>query len=232
MAPMRLILVRHGQTSSNLGGLLDTDEPGADLTALGRTQAAALPGALEGRQISAIYASTLVRTQQTAAPLAAARMLEVHIRAGVREIGAGSMEMLGDPASVRTYLETAFAWSEGDLDLRMPGGESGHEVYGRYDEVVAEAAASVDGAGAAVVVSHGAIIRSWTAARASNVTTAHSARNALSNTGIVVLEGSPAAGWTAVTWEDEPVVGPHDDGDGPGGEPYTPGEPLARSPRD
>ena len=230
---MRLILVRHGQTTSNLGGLLDTDEPGADLTALGRNQAAALPQALAGHQIAALYASTLVRTQQTAAPLAAARSMEVQVRPGVREVSAGSMEMLGDEVSVRTYLETVLAWSDGDLDLRMPGGENGHEVYGRFDAVVDEAAAAVDGGGAALVVSHGAVIRSWTAARATNVTTLHAARNALANTGVVVLAGSPTDGWTVLTWGGHPVgdpVDPH--GDGPAGEPlWRTGEP-ARSPRD
>ena len=229
---MRLILVRHGQTASNLGGLLDTDEPGADLTDLGRSQAEALPQALADQRVTALYASTLVRTQQTAAPLAAVLSMEVQVRPGVREVSAGSMEMLGDAASVTTYLETVLAWSDGDLDLRMPGGESGHEVYGRFDAVVEEAARAVDGGGAAVVVSHGAVIRSWTAARAVNVTTMHVARNALSNTGVVVLDGSPADGWTAVTWEGRPVVGPAHAKDGPAGEPlWRTGEP-ARSPRD
>src|SRR5665647_1038410 len=75
--PMRLILVRHGQTSSNISRALDTAEPGPDLTDLGRAQAAALSRVLDGAPIGAIYASTLVRTQQTAAPLAAAHGLDV-----------------------------------------------------------------------------------------------------------------------------------------------------------
>ena len=220
---MRLILVRHGQTPSNLGGLLDTDEPGAHLTDLGRRQAEALPGALGGEAFEVLYASTLVRTQQTAAPLASAAGLEVQVRPGVREISAGELEMLGDPGSVRIYLETAFAWSAGDLDRRMPGGEDGHEVFGRYDAVVEEVVAS--GARTAVVVSHGAIIRAWCAARAANVTTGLAARHALSNTGAVVLDGTPRAGWTALTWEGRAVGGPELDGslaDGPAGEPFIP----------
>src|SRR5450755_4342821 len=77
---MRLLLVRHGQTSSNLGRLLDTDHPGADLTPLGRAQAAALVGSLGPQPIDAVYASTLVRTQQTAAPLGAWLGLQVMVR--------------------------------------------------------------------------------------------------------------------------------------------------------
>lgn len=65
---MRLLLVRHGQTPSNVEFLLDTAVPGPGLTALGERQAAALPEALADEDIEALYVSTLVRTQLTAAP--------------------------------------------------------------------------------------------------------------------------------------------------------------------
>ncbi|MCV9993183.1 histidine phosphatase family protein [Paeniglutamicibacter sp. ZC-3] len=112
---MRLILIRHGQTTSNVGHHLDTGEPGASLTDLGREQARALPAALAATTIEAIYASTLLRTQQTAAPLAAALGLEVGIRAGLREIPAGTLEMANDEASIEAYLSVAFGWADGPL---------------------------------------------------------------------------------------------------------------------
>lgn len=90
---MRIILIRHGQTASNIGRYLDTAEPGAPLTVLGQEQAQALPAALEDERIDAIYASTLMRTQQTAQPLAQARGLEIQVRVGLREISAGDLEM-------------------------------------------------------------------------------------------------------------------------------------------
>ena len=61
-----LILLRHGQTTSNVGRHLDTALPGAELTELGRTQAAAA-----GRDIMDTYAparvvtSKALRAQQT-----------------------------------------------------------------------------------------------------------------------------------------------------------------------
>lgn len=217
---MRLILVRHGQTSSNVGGMLDTDRPGADLDELGRKQARKLIDVLGHEPIEAIYASTLVRTQQTAAPLAAGLGLETHIRDGLREISAGDLEMLSDEASVRAYLETIFEWSAGNLEVRVPGGETGHEVFDRYDEVIAEAADS--GVGTAVVVSHGAVIRSWTAARVDNITADYAAWRPVANTGAVILEGNPRDGWHALDWEGEALGGPAVDtqaSDGPAGEP-------------
>lgn len=207
---MRLILIRHGQTTSNVDGLLDTDEPGAGLTGLGFRQAAALPEALADELIEVLYASTLLRTQQTAAPLAAALGLDVRVRGGLREVRAGRLEMSGDVADVRHYSDTAFAWSAGNLELRMPFGESGAEVYGRYDAVIDEISRS--GVGTAAVVSHGAVIRSWAAVRARNITTDFAAQNWLTNTGVVILDGSPHDGWDALTWDGHPLSGPEVDG--------------------
>ncbi|WP_405670404.1 histidine phosphatase family protein [Streptomyces sp. NBC_01530] len=213
---MRLLLVRHGQTPSNVDFLLDTAVPGPGLTALGERQAAALPEALADEDIEALYASTLVRTQLTAAPLAAARGLDVLVRDGIRELTAGDLEMLpGDTEQGALYMKTVFAWAAGDTALRMPGGESGAEALARYDAVVAEAAGS--GAGTVAMVSHGAAIRMWTAARADNVDVPFAAARPLDNTGVVILEGSPTDGWKALTWEGATVAPSGDSG--PAGRP-------------
>ncbi|MFE5405698.1 histidine phosphatase family protein [Streptomyces sp. NPDC056580] len=212
---MRLLLVRHGQTPSNVGRLLDTAVPGPGLTPLGERQAAALPGALAGEDIEAVYASTLLRTRLTAAPLAAVRGLEVIVRDGIREVTAGDLEMLpGDSPRGELYLRTVFAWAAGDTAARIPGGESGEETLARYDAVVAEAAAS--GAATVAMISHGAAIRLWTAARAANVDVGFAAARPLRNTGVVVLEGSPSDGWKALAWEGA-TVEPAGEG-GPAGE--------------
>lgn len=214
---MRLILVRHGQTASNVAGLLDTDEPGAQLTGLGLRQAAALPDVLDGERIDVLYASTLVRTQQTAAPLAASLGLDVRVRDGLREVRAGALEMRGDAAAVQLFCDTTFAWSLGDVDVRLPGAESGAEVFARYDEVIDEIARSR--VGTATVFSHGTVIRTWAAARACNVTAECAASKPLTNTGAVVLEGSPRAGWYALAWDGRALGGQVDDVPGNDGPP-------------
>ncbi|MFE1954344.1 MULTISPECIES: histidine phosphatase family protein [Streptomyces] len=216
---MRLLLIRHGQTPSNLKRLLDTAEPGPGLTPLGQRQAAALPGALAEERIDALYASTLLRTQLTATPLARARGLDIVVRPGIREIEAGELEMRGDEAAITTYLTTALAWAAGDLDRRMPGGESGLAALSRFDEVVAEAAAG--GAESVAMVSHGAAIRMWAAARAGRLDPLEAADQHLDNTGMVVVTGSPADGWRLERWDSRPA-GPRDPAphhEGPAGEP-------------
>lgn len=199
---MRLILVRHGQTSANVAGLLDTAHPGADLTDVGREQAAALPAVLDGAPIDALYASPLVRTQQTAEPLATTHGLDVQVRPGLREISAGDLEMLGDAESVERYLSTAIAWVAGDLDAVLPGGEAAADVLARFDDVVAEAAGS--GAETVVMVSHGTVIRTWAAVR-TGVPAEEAARSRLANTDVVVLEGHPDEGWRTLSWGGRPL---------------------------
>ena len=57
---MRLYLVRHGRTPSNVARLLDTAVPGADLDAVGLAQADTLVERLAGHRVDAVYASDLV----------------------------------------------------------------------------------------------------------------------------------------------------------------------------
>lgn len=206
---MRLYLIRHGQTTSNVGHHLDTAEPGASLTDLGREQAAALPGLLGGAGLGALYASTLVRTQQTAAPLARALGLEVRVRDGIREVPAGDLEMKNDDGSIRSYLNTILGWAAGATDP-MPGTRhTGADILGRFDEVVEEAFRDVDRlAGPAVgFVSHGAVLRAWTASRCVNVATEFAAQTPVTNTGIIVVNGEPGR-WRAERWLDHDLGGP------------------------
>ena len=200
---MRLLLIRHGQTASNVENRLDSAVPGPGLTVLGEEQAAAVPHHLAPERIDVLYASTQTRAQLTAAPLARHRGLPVTIRAGLREIYAGELEGRTDTEAVTAYVRTTLAWAAGDVSLRMPGGEDGVEVLGRFDAVVTEIAAS--GATVAVLVSHGAMIRTWSAARARNLDAGFVAAHVLANTGVVVREGDPADVWHALTWEGAPV---------------------------
>ena len=206
---MRLLLIRHGQTPGNVLGQLDTAHPGPGLTELGERQAAALARSLANEQIDRLYASPLIRTQITAAPLSSVRGLEIEVLEGLHEIEAGSLEKLTDKESHLRYLGTVFGWADGELHRRMPGGPSGHDFFERYDASIARiaTAAASGAAGTVAVVSHGAAIRVWAGLRASNMEEGFAARHVLANTGIVALEGDPDAGWRLIHWDDSPVGG-------------------------
>jgi probable phosphoglycerate mutase len=201
---MRLLLIRHGQTIDNVRGALGTEVPGPGLTDLGRKQAEAIPAALASEPIDAIFASTMLRTQLTAAPLALARGMNANVIDGIQEIYAGTLEQRTDAEAVHAYVDAVVAWRH-DLSVRIPGGEDGNEFFGRYNRAIDTIATQCDGTVA--VVSHGAAIRTWTSWAARNTDEEFTRTHDLTNTATVILEGSPAAGWVLTHWDGDPVGG-------------------------
>lgn len=207
---MRLLLIRHGQTPGNVLGQLDTAHPGPGLTELGQRQAEALPRSLAGENIAALYASTLLRTQITAAPLGRSLGLETQILEGLHEIEAGALEKLTDHESHARYLGTVFAWTAGELDRRMPAGPNGHEFFERFDAAldrIAGDAADLGDSATVAVVSHGAAIRCWSGSRAKGAGHDFAVEHLLLNTGVVIVEGDPEDGWQLVHWDGSPIGG-------------------------
>ncbi|MBE3002421.1 histidine phosphatase family protein [Nocardiopsis sp. HNM0947] len=204
---MRVFLLRHGQTPSNVAGLLDTGPPGPALTRLGERQAAALPGAFAERPMDALVVSNLERTRLTAAPLAHSFGLDPVTLEGFREVEAGDLEMSSDREAHHAYLATVFAWARGDLERRVPGGPDGHTFLGRFDRSLAEIASR--GWDDVAVVSHGAAIRSWASARVRGADLEMIERTPLANTGLVAIEGDPDSGWHLVDWSSRPLGGAH-----------------------
>jgi probable phosphoglycerate mutase len=201
---MRLLLIRHGQTPDNARGALGAVVPGPGLTPLGHEQAAAVPHALADETIEAIYVSTMLRTHETAAPLASALGMTPTELPGLREISAGSLEQRSDEEAIRLYMGTIFSWAD-DTSARVPDAESGDEFFARYDDAIGQIASRHDGTVA--VFSHGAAIRTWASWASRNVGAEFSRANHLENTAMVILEGSPAEGWLTQQWADTPLGG-------------------------
>ncbi|MFD4672943.1 histidine phosphatase family protein [Lentzea sp. NPDC058450] len=192
---MRLLLVRHGETASNIERRLDTAMPGPPLTELGQKQARELADALAGESLVAVYASIGLRAQQTAAPTAERFGLPVQVLEGIEEIQVGSLEGRNDVEAYQTYLETVIQWAEGSLDVAFPGGgESGQQVLDRFLGAIA----SIRAEGTVMVVTHGGAGRMGALALASNVPV-ELAENLLPNTGVVVLE-TEGDTWACRSW--------------------------------
>ncbi len=196
---MRLFLVRHGQTPANVARQLDTAVPGLDLTETGREQARALADRLRAEDLGAIYTSDLVRTQQTAAPLAQLLGLEMVVLPGLREIQAGDYEMSTD---WQPYVDAVTRWGE-DPDHAIPGGDSGSVFMTRYEGAIRQIAS--DGHESAVAVSHGAAMRVWCSA-ALGLPAGFLDTRRVDNTHVVTMEGDPDAGWRLLAWGDEPIT--------------------------
>ncbi|NGY61692.1 histidine phosphatase family protein [Lentzea sp. NEAU-D13] len=192
---MRLLLVRHGETASNIERKLDTAMPGPPLTELGHKQARELADTLGAEDLVAVYASIGLRAQQTAQPTAERFGLPVQVLEGVEEIQVGSLEGRNDTAAYKAYLETVIRWAEGALDVAFPdGGESGQQVLDRFLSAIE----SIRQDGTVMVVTHGGAGRMGALALASNVPV-ELAENLLPNTGVVVLE-TEGDGWMCRSW--------------------------------
>lgn len=204
---MRLVLIRHGQTDSNLTGALDTAYPGAPLNETGLAQAAALPEKYErlvGAKPARVHASFIQRTQETAAPLAKHYGLEVVPDEDLREVRAGDMEMETAKEYTDIYLRAAVAWATGqDMDLRIPGAENGTETLARFDRGVARLTEGLPDDATVVAVIHGAIMRVWGAQRLRGLTYELIAQFPCQNASMTVAEGSPETGWDLKLWSDQ-----------------------------
>lgn len=190
---MRLILIRHGQTDSNVQHLLDTQAPGAPLNELGLQQARDLVERIADEPIEALYTSHLTRAKQTAEPLASKLALTPTVLEGLAEISAGDDEMSPD---WERYVDVLGSWAPDNLDVGMPGGETAREFLSRYDGAVRQIEAA--GHTVAALVSHGAAIRVFglTVEPSLDVEVAQP----LHNTEWIVLEGSSEEGWKVVRW--------------------------------
>jgi broad specificity phosphatase PhoE len=191
---VRLVLARHGRTAANVAHVLDSRPPGAPLDELGMEQAQRLATRLAERPLRAVYASRATRAQQTADRVAAAQGLAVEVVDGVHEVFMGDLEGRSDDAALATFDEVYAAWWRGDLDARLPGGESARDVRDRFLPAVD---GIVDGiAGDVLLVSHGAAIRLAAAALLGETAETFY----VPNTGLVELRRD-RAGWVLESWD-------------------------------
>ncbi|GAY11243.1 histidine phosphatase family protein [Pseudonocardia sp. N23] len=142
-----LHLVRHGESTWNVAGLLQGCTPHVPLTTRGAAQARAAADALADRPVAAVVSSDQRRAADTAAVVAARLGLPVVTTPALREQCHGAWE--GRPAVGR-----AAALACAGPGWAPAGGESGEALARRVATFLAGL-----GAGETVVVSHGETLR-------------------------------------------------------------------------
>ena len=146
-----LLLVRHGQTPTT-GTTLPGRAKGLHLAETGRVQAGAVAARIAGlRNVTAVYASPLERTRETAAPIATALGLKVTTDRGLLECEFGDWTgaKLADLRK-KPEWETVQRHPSG---FRFPGGESFSEMQTRMTSALDRLAAEHRGE-TVVAVSH------------------------------------------------------------------------------
>lgn len=204
-AELRLVLARHGQTSANAAGVLDTRLPGPDLTDLGRAQAAALGRELATGTdgvIDALYHSPALRAAETARIAAPELGLAPEEVEGTHEVQVGELEGLADEDSVAVFRAVYDGWQGGDLDRAYPGGESGRDVLARYLGAVDRITARHSDGGTVVLISHGGALRLAAQYLVEGVGVPPPTTSHVGNAGRVVVRRT-SAGWVLEAWRSE-----------------------------
>lgn len=155
-----ILLVRHGESmpaNPEVPFPLLDGHGDPELAPEGRHQAERIAARLVGERIDAIYVTTLRRTHETAAPLAAATGLVPIVEAGLREVRLGEWEgglyrskvLSGDPVVLQMFEQER--WEV------VPGAESNDQLAGRVRAGINRIAAAHPG-GRVVAFAHGAAI--------------------------------------------------------------------------
>jgi probable phosphoglycerate mutase len=198
----RLLLLRHAQSYGNVERRLDTLPPGAGLTPLGRDQALAFARGGSRRPAMLTY-SVATRAAETAAVISAELDVPAREVAGIHEVQVGALENRNDDEAVAEFNAIYQRWHQGELDVALPGGETGTQVLDRYLPVLADLRMRYldDHAwtGDIVVVSHGAAIR-LAAATLAGVDGSFVVDHHLGNTEAVVLAPITDGRWSCVRW--------------------------------
>lgn len=191
--------IRHAQSESNASGTIDTTVPGPGLSPEGKEQAEQLARQLGHKDYDSVYASTMTRAQQTAAPLAAALGKQVEVLPGIQEIDAGWFNGKPESMAKSTYMVAQADWLNGDVSNSIPGSVSGKEFNEQFTAAVNRIYNS--GHRNPIVVSHRNSIMVWTLLNAQNAKDSLMDSHPIPNTGRVVISGNPMTGWTLVDWD-------------------------------
>ncbi|MUL84015.1 MULTISPECIES: histidine phosphatase family protein [unclassified Mycolicibacterium] len=209
---MRVTFVRHAESTANANHIIDTTVPGPGLTPKGQQQAEALVGKLGDNNYDAIYASTMLRTQQTAVPMSQYLGLPIQVIDGIAEIPAGALEGKSQDQFGTAYIFAPLKWAgllpnvPPDLTATQPGTNfNGNDFNAGVDNALKTMYDKGDRN--PIVFSHGATIMFWTIMNVNNLSLAQKgmllSQHALGNTDYVVIEGNPQDGWTLTDWNGQ-----------------------------
>lgn len=156
--PLRLFLLRHGQTALSRTNVFCGRRLDPALTPEGMEMGHAFAAAYAAHTWQAIYSSPLARATATAAPLAAHCGVAVQPRAGLAELDYGAWDGRGPEDVDRAHHDDYVRWSADPAWNAPTDGETAMALAQRMTDVAEEIRAGHD-TGDVLVVSHKASIR-------------------------------------------------------------------------
>ncbi len=152
-----VLLVRHGVTAANQGGVLAGWTPGVSLSDAGREQVDGLAGRLREVPVAAIVSSPLERCRETADAISAGRDLPVEIDERLGEAGYG--DWTGQPLKTLAKEKLWRVVQAHPSAAAFPGGESLRRTSARAIDAIREHNAQVPDDATWIAVSHGDVIK-------------------------------------------------------------------------
>ena len=127
----QLFLIRHGEVEERCHKVFGGCRIDMALSPLGHEQGAALARWMQDTKLDAIYASPMLRVQQTIAPLVAASGLQPIVMPDLREVDFGDWTGLKWDGVMEKFGISAFDWLEVLDGPGIPGGESAAALRAR-----------------------------------------------------------------------------------------------------
>jgi broad specificity phosphatase PhoE len=203
---MRIYFARHGESQANVLRQISNRGLVHPLTLKGREQVEALARRLQGRPISRIYSSPLLRAIEMSIILANRLGVEYSITGALREFDCGILEGRSDEAAWQAWREQFDAWLvHRRWDTRIEGGESFDDLRARFVPFVERLVDEYGQTGTEVVcVSHGGLYWMMLPIVLKNVDKEFIAQHGLHNAACIAAEPRPD-GLYCVEWNGQPV---------------------------
>ncbi len=132
--PTQLYFIRHGEVEEKYHKVFGGSRIDMALSPLGQKQAEAVAAWLKETKLDALYASPMLRVQQTLAPLAQQRGMQPELMAGLREVDFGDWTGNRWDEVPAKFGVSAFDWLEIIENGGISNGENMADLRSRVQE--------------------------------------------------------------------------------------------------
>ncbi len=151
-----IYIIRHGETEFNQLGIVQGKGINSSLNATGIAQGQKFYDAYKNIGFEKIYVSTLKRTFETISPFGQLH-IPIERNAALDEISWGIHEGKSDGETFKYFYHTLHLWKQGQVNIKIEGGESPLEVQQRQLIFIDELKASPENK--ILICSHGRAMR-------------------------------------------------------------------------
>jgi broad specificity phosphatase PhoE len=187
---MRYIFARHGESTTNVQKILSNHDESDGLTEKGIKQAEDLATRLSTEGIVRMYASPILRAQQTGRIVADKLNLSMITEDALREGDCGSLEGRGDSEAWAVYIKTFTDWMKGEnREVAIAGGESFQDISDRFMPFMQGLIKEFHGKdGSLLLVSHGGVLYTMLPLLLKNISYEFVGTRMMNNTSLMIAE--------------------------------------------